>query len=219
MINELDSAYYFSKLAFEKLPGNVVHFANHALSLVTRGDSVELANIYDKATFKRELHDEIYLTAMADIINKDDSNFALENFDLNVESGNENLKRSYYTLKIGKGDMITAANLNGIGDAYFQNKDFVNAERFFRQASEMNPYELPYAENYANTKLKLGKFEEALVILDDLIDIKESKSLIAKYMRVLAYLNLEDTDKACIYIEEIKDYPLFQNLELSRFCN
>ena len=219
MINELDSAYYFSKLAFEKLPGNVVHFANHALSLVTRGDSVELANIYDKATFKRELHDEIYLTAMADIINKDDSNFALENFDLNVESGNENLKRSYYTLKIGKGDMITAANLNGIGDAYFQNKDFVNAERFFRQASEMNPYELPYTENYANTKLKLGKFEEALVILDDLIDIKESKSLIAKYMRVLAYLNLEDTDKACIYIEEIKDYPLFQNLELSRFCN
>ena len=218
MINELDSAYYFSKLAFEKLPGNVVHFANYALSLTTRSDSLGLINAYNKATFKKELHDEIYLTAMADIINKDDNNFALENFDLNAESGNENLKRSYYTLKIGRGDMITAANLNVIGDAYFQNKDFVNAERFFRQASEINPYEFPYIENYANTKLKLGKYEEALDILNDLIDVKESKSIIAKYMRVLAYLNLKDNEQACIFIEEIKDYPLFQSLELARFC-
>ena len=218
MINELDSAYYFSKLAFEKLPGNVVHFANYALSLTTRSDSLGLINAYNKATFKKEFHDEIYLTAMADIINKDDNNFALENFDLNAESGNENLKRSYYTLKIGRGDMITAANLNVIGDAYFQNKDFVNAERFFRQASEINPYEFPYIENYANTKLKLGKYEEALDILNDLIDVKESKSIIAKYMRVLAYLNLKDNEQACIFIEEIKDYPLFQSLELARFC-
>ena len=63
-IDELDSAYYYSKVAFEKIPGNVVHFAHYATSLATKKDSLGLKEAYNKAKFKGELHDEIYLTAM-----------------------------------------------------------------------------------------------------------------------------------------------------------
>ena len=218
-INELDSAYYYSKLAFEKIPGNVVHFAHYAISLITREDSIGLKEAYKNAKFKGELHDEIYLSAMADIINKDESNFLLEDFDFNAQSDNDNLKLNYYTLKIGENDMITAAQFNEFGNAYFETKDFASAEYAFEKASEINPYELPYLENYANTKLQLGKFDEAITLLKDLIEVKESKSIKAKYMLVLAYLNKNDNVNACQYIEEIKDDPLVDAIELERFCN
>ena len=38
-------------------------------------------------------------------------------------------------------------------------------------------------------------------------------------MLVLAYLNNNDNVNACQYIEEIKDNPLVDSIELERFCN
>ena len=38
-------------------------------------------------------------------------------------------------------------------------------------------------------------------------------------MLVLAYLNKNDKVSACQYIDEIKDDPLVDSIELERFCN
>ena len=218
-IDELDSASYYSKLAFDKIPGNVVHFAHHAISLITKEDSTGLKEAYEKAKFKTELHDEIYLSAMADIINKDDSNFIIDDFDFNIQSDNDNLRLNYYTLKVGKNDMYRAAQLNEFGNLYFERGDFASASWSFDQASQINPYELPYLENYANSQLQLGQYDEAIALLKDLIEVKESNSIKARYMLVLAYLNIDDKVNACQYIEEIKDDPLTESIELERFCN
>ena len=115
--------------------------------------------------------------------------------------------------------MYKAAQQNALGDLYFERGDFESAEIAFRYASNINPYELPYLENYANAKLQLGKFDEAIEALKDLIEVKESNSVKAKYMLVLAYLNNKNNLEACKYIEEIKDDPLVSSLELDRFCN
>ena len=80
---------------------------------------------------------------MADIINKDDSNFLLEDFEFNAQSDNDNLKLNYYTLKIGENDMYTAAQFNEFGNLYFEDKNYANAEYAFEKASEINLYELP----------------------------------------------------------------------------
>ena len=39
-IGELDSALYYTELAFNKLPGNVVHFGNYAVTLAALKDSL-----------------------------------------------------------------------------------------------------------------------------------------------------------------------------------
>ena len=218
-LKNYDSAYYFAKMSFNKLPGNVVHFANYALSLVHKGDSVELKSAYDKAIHKKEMHDELYLTAMADIIDEESNEFALENFDFISESENDNMKMGYYTLKIGRGDMMEAGSNHAIGEYYFENKDFESARNHFEKAANLNPYELTYKENLANAHLKLGNFQTAADILTQLIEIDGAKSVKVKYLLVLAYLNLEDNTTACIYIDEIQDEPLVKNLELGRFCN
>jgi len=218
-LKNYDSAYYFAKMSFNKLPGNVVHFANYALSLVHKGDSVELKSAYDRAIHKKEMHDELYLTAMADIIDEESNEFALENFDFISESENDNMKMGYYTLKIGRGDMMEAGSNHAIGEYYFENKDFESARNHFEKAANLNPYELTYKENLANAHLKLGNFQTAADILTQLIEIDGAKSVKVKYLLVLAYLNLEDNTTACLYIDEIKDEPLVKNLELGRFCN
>ena len=89
-------------LHLKKYHGNVVHFAHYAISLVTKDDSLELKKAYDKAKFKDELHDEIFLTAMADIINKDDSNFALDDFEFSSLSNNDNLKEIIIHSKLAR---------------------------------------------------------------------------------------------------------------------
>jgi len=121
-------------------------------------------------------------------------------------------------LKIGTKQMQQAAQLNELGDYFFGIGNFVSAEESFREASQINPYEFPYQENYANAQLQLGKFEQAIQTLNDLIDKNGSTSIKAKYMRVLAYLNLNDNENACIYIDEIKNEPLVKSLDLQRFC-
>tara|TARA_B100001057_G_scaffold499798_1_gene611856 strand:- start:20148 stop:22427 length:2280 start_codon:yes stop_codon:yes gene_type:complete len=218
-LEELDSAYHYSKLAFDNLSGNVVHFANHALTLVLKKDSIALKNAYEKAKFKEELHDELYLSAMGDILDEDKNSFALENFEFDIQSDNDNLKRGYYTLKIGTQQMLQASQLNEMGDYYYEIGNYVAAEQSFKDASQINPYELPYQENYANAQLQIGKFDEAIITLNNLINIKGSESVKAKYMLVLAYLNNDKTETACEIISEIKDDPLVETLELSRFCN
>ena len=218
-LKNYDSAYYFAKLAFDKLPGNVVHFANYAINLVHRGDSIGLKKAYEKAKFKKDLHDEIYLMAIADIIDVDQNNFALENFKLNPQTGNLNMKKGYYTLKVGRKDMMNAASLHEVGDYYFKQQNFVSSLEFFEKAVNLNPYELTYKENLANTHLKLGNFQTAADILTELIDVDGSTSIKVKYLRVLAYLNLKDFTTACKFIQEIKDNVLVKDIELERFCN
>lgn len=218
-LKNYDSAYYFAKQSFDNLPGNVVHFANYALSLVHKGDSLELKQAYDKAVHKKEMHDELFLTAMADIIDVDSNNFALENFELNAQSDNDNMKMGYYTLKIGRKDMMEAGSNHEIGDFYFKKKNFEAARVHFEKAVNLNPYELTYKENLANSLLQLGEFQAAADILNKLIDEDGFNSVKVKYLRVLAYLNLEDFATACIFIDEIKDESLVENLELGRFCN
>ena len=51
-IGELDSALYYTELAFNKLPKGVVHFGNYAVTLAALKDSVKLKEACEKAKYK-----------------------------------------------------------------------------------------------------------------------------------------------------------------------
>ena len=218
-LGQLDSAEYYGELAFNKLPGNVVHFANYAVTLAALKDTLGLKAAYEKGKRKDEMWDQVYLATMADILDEDDSNLVLEDFSFNVQSGTDAMKKSYYTLKLGRDDMFDAAKLNELGDFLFSKQNYAEAAVAFGEAVTLNPFELPYQENYANAHLQLGNFSEAVEILENLIYQNESESRKAKYMLVLAYLNMDDTIKACPLIEELMEYPEFDYSNLGRFCN
>ena len=100
--------------------------------------------------------------------------------------------------------MIAAAKYNELGDYLFLQKEYISAEEYFEMASKLNPYEDPYQENYANANLQIGNFQKAANILENLIEKSRAPSIKAKFMLVLAYLNQDDTKKACPIIQKLK---------------
>ena len=121
---------------------------------------------------------------MSDIFDRDEGGFILDNINFDIQSGSDNLKRSYYTLRVGENDMIAAAKYNELGDYLFLQKEYISAEEYFEMASKLNPYEDPYQENYANANLQIGNFQKAANILENLIEKSRAPSIKAKFMLV-----------------------------------
>ena len=68
----------------------------------------------------------------------------------------------------------------------------------FRDASELNPLELPYKENYANALMQNGNNQESLEVLNDLILNDKTTSPKSYYMRGLILYEMGNIAKACI---------------------
>ena len=51
--------------------------------------------------------------------------------------------------------MMEAGSNHEIGDYYFKRKTLKMQNTFFKKATDLNPYELTYKENLANSHLQL----------------------------------------------------------------
>ena len=74
---------------------------------------------------------------------------------------------------------------------YFEEENFKAAVDYFIEADNINPYELVYKENAANSLMRDGDDIGALKILNDLIDNFDSKSAKAFYLRGLILFEQE----------------------------
>lgn len=198
MIGEKDSALYYTKKAFDYMPKNEIHYANYINSLYQLRDSITIKKVFSSLhPDKTSYHDEIYLLTMASLVDPGSTDFTLSGLDINVQSGNDRLKRGYYSLQVGEADMFKADELYQIGIFYFEEENFKAAADYFLQADEINPFELVYKENAANSLLRLEDDTAALNILDDLIDNYKSESPKAHYLRGLILYEQGDKEKAC----------------------
>ncbi len=219
-IGKKDSSMYYSKLAFDKAPNDLIHFGNYMFSLASTNDSVSIKETYKRVSKESRLpgHDEIYVTVMASL--KDPSSkFSLEGIDINFQSGNDRLKKGYYLLQVGENNMYEADFYYQTAMQDFENEDFDNAAQLFIKASELNPYEFVYLENAANSYMKIGKDKEAMDLLNKLLDDLGSKSAKAHYFRGLLLYDLGETADACYDLKIANDNGLFGTSELySIFC-
>jgi len=198
MIGEKDSSLYFTKKAFDYMPKNEVHYANYINSLYQLRDSVTIKKVFSSLPpDKSSYYDEIYLLTMASLVDPGNTDFTLSGLDINVESGNDRLKRGFYSLQVGESDMFKADELYQIGLYFFKEENFVAAAESFINANKLNPYELAYKENAANALLKTGEDERALDVLNDLIDNYNSSSPKAHYLRGLTLFSMGKENEGC----------------------
>ena len=198
-LEQNDSALYYTKLAYENMPNNPVHFAHYINSLVQSKDSLQIKQAYNsiKDKISNQLYTEVYLIAMSQITNPDNKLFTLEDIDFNYETGNDRLKKGYYLFQVGEDNMYLADYNYQQGLKFFENEQFEEAYKFFQEASEINPYEYAYKENTANTLMRLGRDDDALQILNQLIN--EDKNISAKvfYLRGLILYSKNQKEDAC----------------------
>jgi len=206
-----DSSGYYSALAYNKIPNNIFHYAQVAQTYMKTRDSVALKNLFENHKNKTPNHEEFYLTAMATIINKDETGF-VDNPDQLATS--EMSMKALYTIQIGFENTMRAAELHALGEDAFKNKNYELAVAFFKHAGEINPFELPYRENTANAYMQLGSYYQALEILDKLINEEKTTSLRSYWMRGLINYELGKINEGCADLKIVNEGGWMENTNI-----
>lgn len=210
-----DSALYYTKKAFDNMPKNSIHYANYVNALVQMRDSITIKNVYQSlevtGPMRDPIYDQVYILAMAEITDPESNDFTLSDIDIDVQSGNDRLKKGYYTLKVGEIPMYMADRLYQLGMYDFEQENYKSAAELFIEADSINPYELIYKENAANSLMRYGDDIGALKLLTDLIDNFNSKSPKAHYLRGLILLEQEGKQaEACLDLKYAYDNGVFE---------
>lgn len=214
-LNNIDSSLYFAKRAYKQIPNNILHFAQNAQALMKLKDSLGLKELYENHERKETTHEEFYMTAMAGIIDKDDTGF-LEGAE-DLLSSDISIK-AYYTLQVGYENTMKAATLHSLGEQLFEEENYEDAARAFEEAGKINQFELPYRENAANAYIRNGNKVKALEILNSLIDDDKTKSPRSFWLRGLLIYDSGNKIEGCedlILVEKsgwIDNPELFQQL-------
>lgn len=207
-----DSAVYYSNIAYNKIPGNIFHFAQVAQAYMKIRDSVSLKNLFQNHENKTPAHEEFYLNAMAATINKDETGF-IENADELTKDRDLSMK-AYYTLSFGYENTMRAAELHALGELAFEQEDYETAVALFLEAGQLNPIEKPYRENTANAYMQLGSYYQALEILDKLIDEENTTSIRSYWMRGLINYELGEINKGCVDLKFVQESGWLENTEI-----
>lgn len=92
-----------------------------------------------------------------------------------------------------------------LGDAYTQTKDYVKAEKAYRQAVELDPSELSHLRGLGQTLLSEEKYPEALSVYQKLVEVLPDDS--DNYLRLAQiYRELHQLDKAEECLMKAKQY-------------
>jgi O-antigen ligase/tetratricopeptide (TPR) repeat protein len=211
-----DSAIYYSKIAHEASPKNSLHFGNYLFSLAAINDSITIKETFKSLDpeFNDSTFDEIYLGVMANITDPSSADYTLEGLDLNIQSGNDQLKKGYYAVKVGVRNMYIADEYYQTGLYYFEEENYTAAANYFENANRINPYELAYKENAANAYLKIGNDARALQLLNELIDNYDSDSPKAHYLRGLTNYSMGNIELACKDLKYAFDEGFISNINV-----
>lgn len=221
-INEHEKGLYYTKLAFDKAPNDIIHFGNYLNSLYEYNDSTAIKEAYLKVPekFKKPLHDELYLIVSATMKNPSSSNFTLDGLNINYQAGNDRLKKGYYFSQVGQNNTYNA-NLNYLRGMYlFEQENYTEAIKYFLNASELNPYELVYLENAANSYLRLGNDNAALDLLNKLVNEFNAESPKVFYLRGLILYDIGKTQEACEDFKIANNSGMFGSSSFFKtYCN
>ena len=96
-----------------------------------------------------------------------------------------------------------ANSLNALGWAYYKKKDYVNAEKYFKETLEHDRLYLPSYDNLGKVYMALNRFEDALVPLDKAISLN-ANYVEAIFDRGVCFFKLGLKNKAKSDFEKVK---------------
>ena len=217
----LDSAKYYTKYAFDKMPNNPVHFAHYVQVLLDKNDTLSIKKAYESVTKKErdQRFQKLYFLAMSNLLDRDEGRLVLNEIKKN-QLNSDGLKASYYVLELGRKAVLLGHYNYKKAEFYFKENDFKNAAKFYDLAFENNPLEYPYIENAAISYLRLNQLDVALERINIVIENMDSDNINAKafYIKGLIFLQKDDIQKACQEFEKALKNGLNTKIVLSSYC-
>lgn len=195
-----DSSYFYSKIAYENLPGNARHYQQYLTELVFKKDLDEIMKVFTKSKFKN--NSQYWINYFASVIKLSDGNneidslarLAIKKFPNNekirtisayIIHGQENVKKSYELFKCGI--------------EHFSNNNFNKASEKFIEAIDLNKMDYSFYENAGMSLIKAKRNEEATAYFYKAINNFDTKDGKSEYGLATALSSLNQKNEACKY--------------------
>ena len=157
-----DSAYYYSKIAYENLPKNARHFEQYIKELVQKNDLNSIKKVFRESTDKKNY--QYWLIYFAAVINlKDNEDDEIDKYArlaITKFPNNEEIKTISAFILFGQENVTKSYELFQKGTKEFSNGDFEKSAAYFVEAIALN--EMDYSKVINNFNPKTGKSEYGL---------------------------------------------------------
>jgi len=223
--NQIDSAYYYSKLAFENLPNNMPHYNLYMNSLVARKDAVEINKSFETV---RALGGDtaviwtIYLRSLGSVTGLGDAltmGKAAEAFNLFPQD--ETIFSLYRVLTYGQQRVVQAQQIYKQGTELYNTKDFNGASDLFKQAFELDPLEYRYALNSGLALYENKQYHQAVGYFNRIQSSKRGnlKEKALRYKGLALYKAGSKTEACVTFKNLVNTYPKrMYKQESNKYC-
>lgn len=216
-LNNPDSAYYYGKIAYNKLPLNTMFTVNYMYSIAELKKYDELQNIFNKIKSRRNIYEWkmylfylekekfLHIDSIKNIFNQAYKNFPDETL---FDSTNRMLQTNLNTLEQAN---IFAQK----GEDYIKEKKYIAALKEFSKASELVPEEYAYHENIVLINFLLKYHNKVIKQVDSLFstDIVIPNNGKLYFYRAVSHFETNNEEEGCTYLlKSIEDgYEIAKN--------
>jgi tetratricopeptide (TPR) repeat protein len=202
---QLDSALFYAKDAFNGLPNNNTHRSIYFKILADLKDSIELDNAFMRIKKYNNSANWIdYIIYRNQINNKPDrrllnviSDFKLT-FPVQVDKRIDNIQNF---VEIGSTRYLNSIVLSERADQEFSDGNFKNAVDLYEAAIKLNNYQHVFYENAAIAYYNLDLFDQAIEYFDKVIYDFSTEDGRAEFFKGLMLIKYEDNLNGCRYLK------------------
>lgn len=220
----LDSAFFYSKDAFDKMPRTPRHFLFYAKSLVKADSLNDLLEAYKRveseldpqyhSTFivsLKELQKEKEIDSLKSIVKKIRQKF----------SNNKIIRLSADHYLYGIDNVKKSIEFSNIANDFFSRSMFYEALNNFEQASKLNPGDYTNFENMAYTYIQLEEYQKAIPILLDILknNFRKIKGK-SEFLLGYSFVKINNIEDGCKYLKLSRKLNFPDSYSyLAKYCN
>ena len=221
-LGNVDSAHFYGKRAYTKLPNNIIHQDSYIKALIKLKNFVKIREIFE--SHKDSKQEVLYYRYLSAIITH--KKIDKEKDLLNVNEAillfpNNKQFKIFKELIINGIDNIAEANiLSDQAKTYYSNKKFNKAIELYLKAEELVPNEPAYKENLGSSYFQLKNYDKALYYYNIVIDSENPRNGRAEYLKGYLYVELKKRILACESFKASANYKNKTGIQLlSKYCN
>ena len=221
----IDSAYYYSKLAFENIPRNKPHYDVYLRTLTSRREIEKINSTFElaKSAFGNDKTIwQLYLQALAQTRSIGDP-FAMgkasEAYNLFPE--NKDIFTLYRWLTYGQERVNRASQASAKANELYNNGNYQEASLQFAEAMDLDPLESGYGLNAGLSHFQAKDYKTAIKYFNIVIPSKNKEnSLRAMRFKALSLYSLNQKVEACKVFDELrlKGKKRMYQQEFTKFC-
>lgn len=198
---QYDSAYYYSKIAFENIPNSNSHRHAYFTVLAHRKDTIELRRAFEMIKeFNNTNHWKEYFLRKYDIVGANDDEIIqlLEDYRIKFNLENDQLTNVFESiLKSGSSNVVLSVELSLKGDELFNEKKYLESARIYELASDFDPTDYVLYENAAIAYNLGGDYEKAKLYFNKVINDFKPMNGKSEFYYGIMLIKLEDKEGGC----------------------